>query len=70
MIERFNRTIRSKIDTYMLENNTKKYIDVIQKLVDNYNNTVHRTTNKKPNDINEDGENEIYNETAKKHNIV
>lgn len=61
IINRFHRTIRDKIDEYMTAYNTKKFIDVLDKLVDNYNNTVHSSTNMKPNEVNEKEENKIIN---------
>lgn len=39
IIERFNKTIRGRIDKYLKLNKTKRYIDVLQDLVDNYNNS-------------------------------
>ena len=48
LIERFNRTIKGKIFKYMSEKNTKKYVDVLDDLITNYNNTVHSTTKIKP----------------------
>ena len=41
VIERFNRTIKDKIFKYLTANSTRKYIDVLDTLVDQYNNTVH-----------------------------
>ena len=41
MIERFNRTIKDEIFTYFTANSTRKYIGVLETLVDQYNNTVH-----------------------------
>ena len=41
MIERFNRTIKEKLFKYFSANNTRKYIAVLDLLVDQYNNTNH-----------------------------
>jgi transposase InsO family protein len=41
VIERFNKTIRGKLVTYMTAYKTKKYIDVLPKLVANYNTSKH-----------------------------
>ena len=41
MIARFNRTIKEKIFKYFSANNTRKYIDVLDLLVGQYNNTIH-----------------------------
>ena len=37
--ERVIRTIKQKIYAYFMENQTYKYINVLQKIVDSYNNT-------------------------------
>ena len=39
--ERFNRTIKEKIFKYFSANNTRKYVDVLDLLVEQYNNTIH-----------------------------
>ena len=44
VIERFNRTIKEKIFKYFSANNTRKYVDVLDLLVDQYNNTIHSST--------------------------
>ena len=51
IIERFNRSLRGKIDKYMTTHKTKKYIDVLNKLVNNYNNTVNSSTGEVPNNL-------------------
>ncbi len=49
MVERFNRTIRDKLTMYFSAYNTNHYIDVIDKLIDNYNNTIHSSIKMTPN---------------------
>ena len=41
MIERFNRTSKEKILKYFSANNTRKFLDVLDLLVDQYDNTIH-----------------------------
>lgn len=41
--ERVIRTLKNRIYSYFMENQTSKYIDVLQKLVDSYNNTPHQS---------------------------
>ena len=41
MIERFNRTIKEKMFKYFSANNTRKYVNVLDLLVDQYNNAIH-----------------------------
>jgi len=48
IIERFNRTIREMIDKYMIAYKTHTFIDVLDQLVDNYNNSYHRGIKMKP----------------------
>ena len=48
MIERFNRTIKERIFKYLSANNTRKYVDVLDLLVDLYNNTIHSSIKMTP----------------------
>ena len=48
VIERFNRTIKEKMFKYFSANNTRKYIDVLELLVDQYNNTIHSSIKMTP----------------------
>ena len=48
MTERFNRTIKEKIFKYFSANNTRKYIDVLDLLVDQYNNMIHSSIKMTP----------------------
>ena len=48
VIERFNRTINVKIFKYFSANSTRKYIDVLGKLVYRYNNAVHSSIKMTP----------------------
>ena len=41
VIERFNRTINDKMFKYFSANNTRKFVDVIDILVYQYNNAIH-----------------------------
>lgn len=51
--ERFIRSIKSIIYKYFTYKKTKKYIDVLDKLVDIYNNRKHRSIGRSPVDVNE-----------------
>ena len=41
VIERFNRMIKEKMFKYFSANNTRKFVDVLDLLVVQYNNTIH-----------------------------
>jgi glutamate 5-kinase len=70
IIERFNLTIRNKIETYMTTYKTYKYIDVLDKLVSNHNNSKSFSTGYKPVDVDDEIEKEIYSKKALKKVIV
>ena len=41
MVERWNRTMKEKMFKYFTSNNTRRYVDVINEMVDTYNNGRH-----------------------------
>ena len=48
LIERFNRTLESIISKYQESRSTNKYIDVLEDIVHNYNNSHHKGINDTP----------------------
>ena len=48
VVERVNRTLKSKLYHYFMAVNCLCYIDVSQDLVDSYNNTYHRSIGRAP----------------------
>ena len=48
IIERFNRTLRSRLWKFFEASNSKYYLDVLPDIVHSYNNRVHRTTGMAP----------------------
>ena len=48
IVERWNRTMKEKMFKYFSANSTRKYIDVLQEMVRNYNETVHSSTKMTP----------------------
>jgi len=42
VVERFNRTLKTKMYRYFTRANTRKYVDVLDDLMHSYNNTYHR----------------------------
>ena len=51
LVERFNRTLKSRMFAYFTEMKTRKYIDILQNLVDSYNRSEHRSIGMKPCDV-------------------
>jgi hypothetical protein len=48
VIERFNRTIKEKIYKYFTLKNTERYIDILDTLIQTYNNSYHRSIKTSP----------------------
>ena len=53
IIERWNRTLKSRMYRMFTERNSLKWVDMLEDLVSDYNNTTHRTTQMKPAYVNE-----------------
>ena len=51
LAERFIRTLKSKIYKYMTSISKNVYIDKLDDIVDEYNNTYHTTIKLKPDDV-------------------
>ena len=65
--ERFIRTLKNKIFKHMTAVSKNVYFDVLDDIVNKYNNTVHRTIKMKPIDVTSDSYAE-YNEDSNKKN--
>lgn len=51
VIERFNRTLKTKMFRYFTARNTRRYLDVLQDLLDGYNNSFHSSIKMKPREV-------------------
>ena len=60
VVERFNRTLKTRMFKYFTFKNTRKYIDVLADLVDSYNHSYHRSIGTKPALVNKKNENVIW----------
>lgn len=61
IVERFNRTLKNRMWKEFSFRGTYKWIDILPKLIDEYNNTRHRTIRMRPNDVNERNEQQLLN---------
>ena len=50
VVERFLRTLKSRMWRYFTHHNTRRYVECLPKLVESYNNTFHRTISMTPNE--------------------
>ena len=60
VVERFNRTIKTRIWTYFTAHQTHRYLEILPKLVDSYNNTYHRSIGMAPNKVRKEDEAKIW----------
>lgn len=70
IVERFNRTLKNNMWKQFSLRGSFKWIDILQTLVSNYNNTKHRTIKMKPNDVNQHNEMHILNTVYSKRQKV
>lgn len=60
VVERLNRTIKNKLYKIFTHRKSHKYIDVLQKVMDSYNNSVHRSHGYAPNKVTTKLESSIF----------
>jgi len=60
IVERFNRTLKEKMWRFFTAKGTKKWIDVLPDFIKSYNNTYHRSIDKKPNQVIKANEGEVF----------
>lgn len=68
--ERFNRTLLTKLWKYFSFQGTYKWINILKNIVNDYNNTKHRTINMKPIDVNKNNEKILLSTVYKKNNTL
>lgn len=61
IVERVNRTLKNFLWKQFSLQGSYQWINVLQSIVNKYNNRVHRTTHFKPIDVNEKNEKQIFN---------
>lgn len=65
IVERLNRTLKTKMWKYFSLHSTNKWIDILQSLIDDYNNTKHSTIKMKPKDVKKRHEKKLLNTVYK-----
>jgi transposase InsO family protein len=59
VIERFNRTLKTRIFRYLTHKSTSRWIDVLPDLTESYNNSYHRSIGMAPSQVNARNEDEV-----------
>jgi hypothetical protein len=60
MIERFQRTLRSRFNKHFTKTGQRRFIEALPKIMKNYNKTVHSTTGFKPDDVTDENNHKIF----------
>ena len=60
VVKRFNRTIKTRIQTYFSNRGTVRWVNIIQDLVDAYNHSRHRFIGIAPVDVQKKDENRLW----------
>ena len=51
VVERFNRTLKSKMYRYFTHKNTRRYVDALHDMLHSYNNTRHSSIGMAPTEV-------------------
>lgn len=70
IVERVNRTIKSKLFRYFTMKGTRKYIDVLQNFVSAYNNSTHRSIGMAPADVTTEVEQMVFRKLYGAKNLL
>ena len=60
VVERFNRTLKTRMWRYFTKHQTWRYIDVLPDLVRSYNNTPHRSIGMAPSNVNAKNQEKVW----------
>ena len=63
--ERMIQTLKGRLEKYFWANKTKRYVDVLQQVVDNYNKTPHRSIGMAPFKVNRSNRDQVFNKMYK-----
>ena len=58
--ERFIKTLKSKLEKYFWAKKTKRWVDVLDQFIDNYNSTYHRSIKMAPKSVDENNREKVF----------
>ena len=67
--ERMIQTMKGRLEKYFWQNKTKRYVDVLQQVIDNYNKTPHRSIGMAPISVDSSNRDKVFAKMYPKHNI-
>lgn len=60
VVERFNRTLKTKMWKYFTHNHTYRYLDVLDQLLHSYNHTYHSSIKRAPVEVTAENESDVW----------
>ena len=60
MVERVNRSLKTRMWRYFTHNGTRKWVDILQKLLRAYNHSHHRVLGRTPAEVNPNNEADVW----------
>ena len=70
IVERFNQTLMRRLTRYMTHYKTRRYLDALQPIVDNYNDTWHSSIKMTPNQVSDKNYKQVFNTLHPDYSIV
>ena len=67
--ERMIQTLKGRLEKYFWKNKTKRYLDVLQTIVDNYNKTPHRSIGMAPVKVNRSNTEQVFKKMYKDYTL-
>ena len=67
--ERMIQTLKGRIEKYLWKNRTQRYVDVLQSIVDGYNQTPHRSIGMAPVKVNLSNTERVFKKLYKDYNL-
>ena len=61
IVERFNQTLMRRLARYMTYKNSKRFIHVLDQIVENYNNSWHSSIKMSPNNVTAENAKKVFN---------
>ena len=59
-VERFNRTLMTRIFRYLSKQNSKRYLDALPNIIENYNKSTHSSIGVAPNRVDDDNKERVW----------
>ncbi len=60
VVERFNRSLKSRMWRFLTATNSQRYIDVLQNIMQGYNSSYHRSIKMRPVDVGKENEGVVF----------